>query len=97
MQINRDQIIFWENLKDDASQNSVPGAIKAYMASNPSADCKNQPQQKPSDSKKQENTDPSDSTNSDSTPTDTSGDTTPSTNTDTTNDSTTPDTPATNN
>lgn len=28
MVINHDQIIFWENLKDDDSQNTVPGAIK---------------------------------------------------------------------
>lgn len=28
MVINHDQIIFWENLKDDSSENTVPGAIK---------------------------------------------------------------------
>jgi hypothetical protein len=28
MIINHDQIIFWENLKEDDSQNTVPGAIK---------------------------------------------------------------------
>lgn len=44
MQINRDQIIFWENLNDDDAQNSVPGAIKAYIASNPSTDCAQQQQ-----------------------------------------------------
>ena len=35
MIINRDQITFWENLKDDADQTTVPGAIKKYLADNP--------------------------------------------------------------
>lgn len=47
MVINQSQVVFWENLKEDTAQNSVPGAIKAYMASNPSTDC-NQQQQKQS-------------------------------------------------
>ena len=28
MIINRDQVVFWENLKDDSSEKTVPGAIK---------------------------------------------------------------------
>ncbi len=35
MQINRDQIIFWENLQDESNENTVPGAIKKYVAANP--------------------------------------------------------------
>lgn len=35
MLINRDQVTFWENLKDDSSLNTVPGAIKKYIADNP--------------------------------------------------------------
>lgn len=35
MIINRDQITFWENLKDDSDQTTVPGAIKKYLADNP--------------------------------------------------------------
>lgn len=30
MLVNRDQIIFWENLKDDSGLNTVPGRIKKY-------------------------------------------------------------------
>lgn len=37
MILNRDQVIFWENLKDDSSQASVPGAIKKYQADHPNA------------------------------------------------------------
>ncbi|HEX5797654.1 MAG TPA: hypothetical protein VFX86_04675 [Candidatus Saccharimonadales bacterium] len=42
MLINNDQIIFWENLKDDDSQNTVPGAIKK-LAEQPQ-DCNQQGQ-----------------------------------------------------
>lgn len=35
MLINREQVIFWENLKDDDSDTTVPGAIKKYIAANP--------------------------------------------------------------
>jgi hypothetical protein len=38
MVINREQIIFWENLKDDASDATVPGAIKKYLASHPNGE-----------------------------------------------------------
>lgn len=39
MVINRDQIVFWENLKDDSSENTVPGAIKKLKDSNPNGQC----------------------------------------------------------
>ncbi|MBI1857206.1 hypothetical protein HY003_00180 [Candidatus Saccharibacteria bacterium] len=35
MLINRDQVIFWENMKDDSSEKTVPGAIKKDTAANP--------------------------------------------------------------
>lgn len=35
MIVNREQVIFWENLKDDDSDTTVPGAIKKYVAANP--------------------------------------------------------------
>ena len=35
MVINREQIIFWENLKDETGENTVPGAIKKHKAANP--------------------------------------------------------------
>ncbi|HSX27204.1 MAG TPA: hypothetical protein VLG25_00290 [Patescibacteria group bacterium] len=35
MIVSRDQVIFWENLKDDSGENTVPGAIKKYIADNP--------------------------------------------------------------
>ncbi len=35
MLINRDQVIFWENLKDDQPENTVPGAVKKFLADNP--------------------------------------------------------------
>lgn len=56
MVINRDQVIFWENLKNDTAQNSVPGAIKAYQASNPSTDCTQQQQQNTNSSSSTSNT-----------------------------------------
>lgn len=34
MVINRSQIVFWENLKDDSSEQSVPGAVKKYAEAN---------------------------------------------------------------
>lgn len=34
MVVNKDQVIFWENLKDEGGNNTVAGAIKAYQASN---------------------------------------------------------------
>jgi hypothetical protein len=39
MVINRSQIIFWENLKADEGENTVPGAIKKYVESNPDGAC----------------------------------------------------------
>ncbi len=39
MLINRDQVTFWENLKNDTAENTVPGAVKKYLASNPKQDC----------------------------------------------------------
>lgn len=35
MIINRDQVTFWENLKDESDQSTVPGAVKKYLADNP--------------------------------------------------------------
>lgn len=35
MQINREQVIFWENLQDESDANTVPGAIKKFIADNP--------------------------------------------------------------
>lgn len=35
MLINREQVIFWENLKDEAGENTVPGAVKKYLAQYP--------------------------------------------------------------
>lgn len=35
MVINREQVIWWENLKEDQPDNTVPGAIKKYLADNP--------------------------------------------------------------
>lgn len=35
MVINRSQIVFWENLKDEAGENTVPGAVKNYQAQFP--------------------------------------------------------------
>lgn len=35
MLINREQVSFWENLKDDGAENTVPGAVKKYIAANP--------------------------------------------------------------
>lgn len=44
MVINRDQITFWENLKDETAENTVPGAIKKYEK-NPQTNCEQQQQQ----------------------------------------------------
>lgn len=35
MLINREQIIFWENLRDESGENTVPGAVKKYLAQYP--------------------------------------------------------------
>lgn len=35
MVINREQVIFWENLKDESAENTVPGAVKKFKAANP--------------------------------------------------------------
>jgi hypothetical protein len=35
MVINREQVTFWENLKEDSAETTVPGAIKKYKADNP--------------------------------------------------------------
>ncbi len=42
MLLNRDQVTFWENLKNDSAENTVPGAVKKYLASNPKQDCSQQ-------------------------------------------------------
>lgn len=34
MVINREQVIFWENLNDESAENTVPGAIKKYTQTN---------------------------------------------------------------
>jgi hypothetical protein len=40
MLINRSQVIFWENLKDNQPQNTVPGAVKKFLKDNPNGqDC----------------------------------------------------------
>src|SRR5690606_22554537 len=31
MLINREQVVFWENLKDEDGENTVPGAVKKYL------------------------------------------------------------------
>jgi len=42
MVINREQVIFWENLKDESGENTVPGAVKKYLAQYPNGqDCQN--------------------------------------------------------
>ncbi len=35
MLINREHVIFWENLKEEDGENTVPGAVKKYMAQYP--------------------------------------------------------------
>lgn len=35
MLINRSQVVFWENLKDESGENTVPGAVKNYKAQYP--------------------------------------------------------------
>lgn len=46
MVINRDQILFWENLKDDDSPSSVPGAVKEYVRQFPEGqDCEEETSQ----------------------------------------------------
>ena len=35
MVINRSQVVFWENLKDEAGENTVPGAVKNYKTQYP--------------------------------------------------------------
>jgi hypothetical protein len=35
MLINREQVIFWENLKIEDGENTVPGAVKKYLAQYP--------------------------------------------------------------
>lgn len=54
MVINRDQVIFWENLKDDDADTTVPGAIKKYIAANPNGQTCQTPAADDTDSKKQE-------------------------------------------
>lgn len=44
MVIRQDQVIFWENLKDDDSQNTVPGGIKQLAKTDQGKNCQ-QPQQ----------------------------------------------------
>lgn len=34
MVINRSQVTFWENLKDDSNAQTIPGAVKQYAAAN---------------------------------------------------------------
>lgn len=46
MLINREQIIFWENLKQEDGENTVPGAVKKYLAQYPNGqECEQQQQQ----------------------------------------------------
>lgn len=46
MLINREQVIFWENLKDEDGENTVPGAVKKYLEQYPNGQaCQDQAQQ----------------------------------------------------
>jgi hypothetical protein len=46
MLINREQVIFWENLKEEDGENTVPGAVKKYLAQYPNGqECQDQTQQ----------------------------------------------------
>lgn len=46
MLINREQVVFWENLKDDDAQNTVPGAVKEYLKQFPNGqECEDTTQQ----------------------------------------------------
>lgn len=46
MLINREHVIFWENLKNEDGENTVPGAIKKYRAQYPDGqECQEQAQQ----------------------------------------------------
>ncbi len=46
MLINREHVIFWENLKEEDGENTVPGAVKKYMAQYPEGqECQDQAQQ----------------------------------------------------
>ena len=45
MVVNKEQVIFWENLKDEDGENTVPGAIKKYIASTNGAQNCDQQQQ----------------------------------------------------
>ncbi|MDZ7786373.1 MAG: hypothetical protein U5L95_04605 [Candidatus Saccharibacteria bacterium] len=43
MLINRSQVIFWENLKDESGENTVPGAVKNYHSNYPDGqECQSQ-------------------------------------------------------
>lgn len=35
MLINREQVVFWENLRQEEGENTVPGAVKKYLAQYP--------------------------------------------------------------
>ncbi len=46
MLINREQVVFWENLKEDDGQNTVPGAVKEYLKQFPNGqECEDETQQ----------------------------------------------------
>lgn len=56
MIINRDQVLFWENLKDENGENTVPGAVKKYMAQYPNGQqCQEQTQQNTNSNQNQGN------------------------------------------
>lgn len=45
MLINREQVVFWENLKQEDGENTVPGAVKKYLAQYPNGqECQAQQQ-----------------------------------------------------
>lgn len=51
MLINRDQVVFWENLKDDSGENTVPGAVKKYNEQYPNGqECEDAEKQQSSSS-----------------------------------------------
>src|SRR3990167_11421114 len=51
MIINRDQVVFWENLKEDGGENTVPGAVKKYNETYPNGqECEDSTKQQSTES-----------------------------------------------
>lgn len=68
MVINHEQVVFWENLKDDDSQNTVPGGIKKLKESNPNQDCQTAQQSNTNTDSSTNSTDPNSNTPATTTP-----------------------------